>query len=392
LHVETEFSVLTPFAHVADVFAAPIVEPGALTQITSPEHIEERDLVDRLKDRIGGSGQPPWADGSGGGLKFGVCLCRVKDAFYVPEFGAMITPDGAVLKSSVGEALYLTPDLAALPGVSLIDGAAVMRLPDKIRTLPSATVFVAWGGRFNYGHFLLDCLSALCVIDHEGLLDRFPAIAPKLTSWHRELLSLMLGPKAAKIQEINDDVVKIEDALFSSPMDHFLHAPNAPLDTVRSRILSRLPQNRASGPERIYLSRRKDEKRRMLNEAELEARLRTMNFEIVHPQKLSVEAQIQLFRTAKVIVGPTGAAFANCLFSPPSAKVFEIQPTQFTGVWARGLCHYCALYWHGYFASSTPNGEVLKQEMEQSLDGVFDWTLDIADFMTFLTPRLDDLS
>ena len=64
-----------------------------------------------------------------------------------------------------------------------------------------------------------------------------------------------------------------------------------------------------------------------------------MGFEVVRPEALGVVEQISLFRHATVVVGATGAAFANCLFCPPAAKIFEIQPSNYTGIWTRGLCH-----------------------------------------------------
>ena len=52
-----------------------------------------------------------------------------------------------------------------------------------------------------------------------------------------ELLSLMLGD-APQPQIVDAPLVRIEDAVFATTMDHFLHSPNAPLDGVRDRILA----------------------------------------------------------------------------------------------------------------------------------------------------------
>jgi capsular polysaccharide biosynthesis protein len=383
LRVEPELVFLSPVSSVTDTINEPISAPGVVSRISPPHQILEADLVKRLEGRIGGNERPVWADGTGGAGEFGVCLCRVKDAIYTPEFGAVITPDGVALHSSVAEALYFTKDLSAFPRVKMVDDAAVMSLPASIKSYNKATVFMAWGGRFNYGHFLLDCLSALCAVSEEGLLTEYRPISPILTPWHRELLHLLLGDEASKILEIGDDIVRVRDALFATPMDHFLHAPSTPIDKVRSRILSRLPE-RKPGAQRIYLSRRNDAKRPLLNEECLEERLISIGFEVVHAEALNVVEQISMFRHAAVVVGATGAAFANCLFCPPAAKIFEIQPSNYTGIWTRGLCHQIDAEWFGYFAPSPEESEDAQFEIAHRPGAMFAWRLQIDDFMAFL--------
>jgi capsular polysaccharide biosynthesis protein len=387
LRVEPELTLLPPILSVTETINAPVLAPGAVSRISPPRHILEAGLVQQLDGRIGGSDQPLWADGTGGAPEFGVCLCRVKDALYTPEFGAVITADGAALHSSVAEALYFTKDLSAFPNVKMVGDKAVMSLPATIRSFEKASIFMAWGGRYNYGHFVLDCLSALCAIAEEGLLAKFPPIAPTLTPWHRELLHLMLGDEASDIVEVEDDIVRIHDTLFATPMDHFLHAPSTPIEKVRSRILARLP-NRDPGPQRIYLSRRDDAKRPLLNEDELEKRLRDLGFEVIHPQALSVVEQILLFKDASIVVGATGAAFANCLFCPPGAKVFEIQPSNYTGIWTRGLCHQVNIDWFGYFAPSPEESDAAGVEVARRPGAMFAWRLALDDFMDFLAKGL----
>ena len=383
LRVEPELAFLSSVSSVTETITEPVPAPGVVSRISSSHHILEANLVRRLDGRVGGNGQPVWADGTGGAGEFGVCLCRVKDALYTPEFGAVITPDGVALHSSVAEALYFTKDLSAFPRVKMVDEVPMMSLPASMKSYNKATVFMAWGGRFNYGHFLLDCLSALCTVSEEGLLADYRPIAPILTPWHRELLHLLLGDEAAQIVEIRDDIVRVRDALFATPMDHFLHAPSAPIDKVRSRILSRLPE-RNPGPQRIYLSRRNDAKRPLLNEECLEQRLISIGFEVVRAEALNVMEQISLFRHATVVVGATGAAFANCLFCPPAAKIFEIQPSNYTGIWTRGLCHQIDAEWFGYFAPSPEESPHAQLEVANRPGAMFAWRLAIDDFMAFL--------
>ena len=385
LRVESELEVLEERFDFEDFARGPLNAPGIYTRIHHASHVDELDLAARLVGKIAGDAQPVWADGSGGALAFGVCICRVKSARYMPSYGAVITADGAVLRSSIGEALYVTPDLSALPSVTMDADAPILKSPRDVRRFPKAAIFMAWGGRFNYGHFVLDCLSALCVMAEKSALRSYPILAPELTAWQRELLGLMLGEDAANIQEIPDELVAVDDLIFATPMDHFLHAPNGTLKLVRDRILGGLPPN-TPGPERIYLTRRDAEKRPMLNEAELEREMELRGFAIVEPEALSIEEQLQLFRSAKVIVGATGAALTNCLFCSQGAKVFEIQPSNYTGVWTRALCHQIQIEWHGYFAPSPARG---LPESSLPPGAMFAWRTPIDDFLAFLSGHLN---
>lgn len=67
--------------------------------------------------------------------------------------------------------------------------------------------------------------------------------------------------------------------------------------------------------KRIYLSRKGCKTRRIVNEAELLARLSAFNIEPVVPERLSIEEQIQIFSNAERIVGAHVSAFANAVFS-----------------------------------------------------------------------------
>ncbi|MFV4649250.1 hypothetical protein ACNJUT_21900, partial [Mycobacterium tuberculosis] len=101
--------------------------------------------------------------------------------------------------------------------MTIVDGVASLEVPNDLATIDRATVFAAWGGRFNYGHFLLDSLSALAVVAEQGLLDRFPPLMPKAdAAWQRELLGLMLGEAGgAAIGETTAEVVRVQDVLFA---------------------------------------------------------------------------------------------------------------------------------------------------------------------------------
>ena len=52
-----------------------------------------------------------------------------------------------------------------------------------------------------------------------------------------------------------------------------------------------------------------------------------LGFEIVFPEKLSIQEQILIFSQARRIAGPMGSAFANILFSGPKTKALILAPS-----------------------------------------------------------------
>ena len=80
------------------------------------------------------------------------------------------------------------------------------------------------------------------------------------------------------------------------------------------------------GRKRIYISRSKAKRRKIINEVEFESFLLAHNFEIVHFEDLSVKQQVDLMSQAEIIISLHGAGLANCLFMPPKSVVIELIP------------------------------------------------------------------
>jgi capsular polysaccharide biosynthesis protein len=74
----------------------------------------------------------------------------------------------------------------------------------------------------------------------------------------------------------------------------------------------------------LYVSRRDRARRRLVNEAELEARLAELGFRIVVAGELAPEDQVAAFRDAAIVVAPHGAALTNALFMSPGARLVEL--------------------------------------------------------------------
>ena len=80
----------------------------------------------------------------------------------------------------------------------------------------------------------------------------------------------------------------------------------------------------AGAEDRIYISRRMDNRRVLENELQLEQRLSAFGFKSYFLQELPVRAQVELFRRAKIVIAPHGAGLSNLVWCNRGIKVIEI--------------------------------------------------------------------
>ncbi len=297
----------------------------------------------------------------------------VRSVWCTPAFGVVFDAKGRVFAETARSARRLTPTLDRLPGARREDGETRLALPEDVSVLPAGTVFMGWGAAHNYAQFLLGALPALMTVEAEAL-ERFPPIAPPLSPWHTDLLTLAGAPSPTVIDA---PLVGLSEAtILASP------TLGPGLDVVRTRILAQVAP--AADTRRIYVSRQGSLKATQETEAWLEEGLAARGFTIIRPETSSVRELVALFRGAEVIVATSGTILANVLFCAPGARVIEIQPTEPAEPWARDLAVQVGATWHG-FVSGT--GIVLPEvPLEPRLRpaSAYGWRLDVTAFLAFL--------
>jgi capsular polysaccharide biosynthesis protein len=105
-------------------------------------------------------------------------------------------------------------------------------------------------------------------------------------------------------------------------------------DRFRPELLRRVPEafgvaTDAAGGGRVFVSRARASRRRLLNEEAVWPLLREAGFERVCLEELSFAEQVALMRRTAVMVAPHGAGLTNMLFCPPGAHVVEIADLSF---------------------------------------------------------------
>lgn len=296
-------------------------------------------LPDKLQFKVGGD-EIPYDIVAHPFKSKPVYLYSVRDAYYFPAFGVVMSRDGHAFRDAMSEAKYFTPDLSALPFMERREDKTIFLPPSDLPVLGNVVVSMPMGGTENYGHFLLDCLPGVAAIRQLTLPD-FRYVFPTLKSWHKEhLLKQGVDPLVAE-----EPVYFCDQIIFTSCMDHNLHWPNRHFRLIATG-------DREPHPTRSTYLSRATQKRKFVSEREVEAALSQRGFDIVAPETLTVDQQIETFKKSKIIIGPTGAGFANILFCSPGTIVIEIQPRGMYNVWVRNLCILLGLRWMPYFCSS----------------------------------------
>ncbi|MBM5461513.1 glycosyltransferase family 61 protein [Pseudomonas sp. P66] len=205
---------------------------------------------------------------------------------------------------------------------------------ERLKVVEEAAVFTD-ALSSNYAHFMTEVLPRIAmfvthvpgsmplVID-AGLHANIMSAIELLAGSQRELILLERGremhiKKAHVIS--NCGYVPFERRSGSEGFQGHSQGQFSPvaLKTIREEIFGKLKLE-ARGGKRLFI-RRNSGYRNVLNAKEIEEILVARGFEVVEPEKLSFAEQVAVFSSADIVVGATGAAFANLLFCKPGTQL-----------------------------------------------------------------------
>lgn len=196
------------------------------------------------------------------------------------------------------------------------------------------TMLSGGAGINNIGHWFLDVLPRLHLLQKSGLFDKVDWFLVPSTrySYQTETLSL-LGIPSEKVISGEDCTHLAADRIIASTAPRGRHTlvPRWLLDYMRGAFITQEAQAQgqeagtveAEGPF-IYISRRDSSIRNVLNEEELQQVLGRYGFSTLVSSKHSMVDKIRLFSKAKFVVSPTGAGLISILFCQPGTKLVEI--------------------------------------------------------------------
>jgi hypothetical protein len=108
----------------------------------------------------------------------------------------------------------------------------------------------------------------------------------------------------------------------------FIDYPNAwTCKFVRDLLLNHNKIQKNKEYDRIYIARKK--RRRVKNEQEILDVLNKYGFKSIMLENMTLQEQIEVFHSAKIVIGAHGAGLANLVFSEPGTKVIELFGSQY---------------------------------------------------------------
>ncbi|NKC02860.1 glycosyltransferase family 61 protein [Ochrobactrum haematophilum] len=190
----------------------------------------------------------------------------------------------------------------------------------------------------NYFHFVAELMPKLVYFEQMGFDVSIPLlVSGDLDGRLYELIDLLKHPDR-KLLKLDRNVPYLVEKLFyvsdlslvrdvydrkPETFDTYLPAPllTAIVDKVADGNLEPCTRRR----RKLFLTRH-GRHRKIVNEQEIIDALLKMDFEVIDLSILSIKSQVELFLSADVIVGGTGAGFTNLLWCRPNTKAVVLYP------------------------------------------------------------------
>lgn len=208
------------------------------------------------------------------------------------------------------------------------------------------------GMQDNYYHWLMDVLPRVHMLQSQDSPPTQLYVRTK-KNFQKETIRLLGFDDHQIINAAGHELVFAEELTapfheIKPPMEH----PTWVCDFLRTSFLPLADQEKLNHtPKRIYISRRANPRRQVVNEHEVMGLLEPLGFRSVTLEELPFLDQVRLFQRAEAIIAPHGAALTNLVFAQPGTKVIEFQPWKLQDTFFRlsrsvGLDYY-------YLKSST---------------------------------------
>lgn len=198
-------------------------------------------------------------------------------------------------------------------------------LSRKTRKLDQAAVWITDQWSAGYFHWLSDALPRLVLVRNQ--LRNKTLLLP---SGFERLDYVLASLKAFNVQDVEfigeDEGVQCKRLLLPTPVAPSGHFREEIIQQVRQQLLDYFGTSESeTRRDRVYISRRRATKRRIVNEDEVRAVLSASGFKIIHAEDLSFAEQVSLFSQTRYLISNHGAGLTNMLFLRPEGSVLELR-------------------------------------------------------------------
>ncbi len=198
-------------------------------------------------------------------------------------------------------------------------GAFGRRKPLTVRKLRGTYSTINYCFAGNFWHWMIDCVPKLHSLSRAAGEEFFTLLMPPVTTeFQRETLRYLAPDNCRVRYDIDETWVETERFLWPSLVSDRCMGllPAEYYEAMREPIFRQLglPATHAKS-ERIYISRAKAAKRRMLNEDALVRCVEKYGFRRVMLEEMTFRQSVELFHKAEIVIGPHGAGLGTQLFS-----------------------------------------------------------------------------
>lgn len=217
------------------------------------------------------------------------------------------------------------------------------------RPVEDFTVIVKQTWDTNYGHWLVDTLprmkyaaaTATAGTDVKYLLND-PGASPMRAVFIESMAAF--GIPESAVEFAGSPPLRLGKALYITPMTvpPLIKHPAA----IRSLRDAFDVDGKQAPVLKLYVSRNKYSRRRLLNEDGVLALLAARGYHVVFPEDMTVSEQASMFSRATHVVANMGAALTNLVFAPEGVRVFALATqTMMHDYFYDIVCHLEGQYW-----------------------------------------------
>jgi capsular polysaccharide biosynthesis protein len=190
----------------------------------------------------------------------------------------------------------------------------------------------------QFGHWMWEYMPKYVAAVMSAKLSNVPILIDAyMPATHREFLEMLLPPNAEVVEVPYNGTVRVRRLwcaanlayipTYIKTLDPNWPAYEIPLPEHFAAVFNEITRRAEAvvpskpGPERIYLARKPDQLKKLVNYSAIEQCARERGFYVFYPQDLTFAEQIQLMRGARYIIGPEGSALFLGFLARPATKL-----------------------------------------------------------------------
>jgi hypothetical protein len=239
-----------------------------------------------------------------------------------------------------------------------------------------------------FSHFLIQCYPRLLLIKELGLPDDTKIIVPSDIFPKQVQMLIAFGIKPENIVYLHkDNLLKVDELVIP-------RAWSLAFSEFTTSIYPRLMENLNISPKKfdrkILISRAyRKTWRNLLNGFQVESVLQDLGFDVVRPEKLSLEEEIRLYAESRIIAGSEGAGLYGACYSGPGRAVVSISDGDYAMPIIGTLAQYTGFDVSHYFGiSMRAEGDMARRPGRLHCDYVVD-PMKVKDTVQATSDHLD---